>query len=167
MNIKTVTIPTFNIIGTPLRTSNLNNRAATEIGPFWQNFFAQNIPEKIPNKINAETIYGIYTDYDATLVNNANEKNVVPDDYTLIASIQTSNLDTIPQGMIGKTIPTGTYAVVPAQGPYPLALISAWEFIWSADFPYKRAYTFDFEKYDNRFTGKEDSYAEIYIAVRA
>ena len=45
----------------------------------------------------------------------------------------------------------------------PDALLGVWMSIWGTKLP--RAYTFDFEQYDSRFTRPENKEVDVYIAV--
>jgi predicted transcriptional regulator YdeE len=53
--------------------------------------------------------------------------------------------------------------VFTATGPMPDALLGVWMSVWGTKLP--RAYTFDFEQYDVRFTRPENKEIDVYIAV--
>lgn len=138
------------IIGIQIRTS--NETCLIDMPQIWQKFFQENILEKIPHKISS-TIYAVYTNYE--------------DDYTkpysYIVGCEVSILDTIPQEMVGTTVPASSYAVYETQGEYPQGLASTWQMIWKA--PFKRAYTTDFEVYNPDFHPQAKPEVKVYIAL--
>jgi predicted transcriptional regulator YdeE len=69
----------------------------------------------------------------------------------------------IPVGLAVVRIPAQTYAVFTAAGPMPDSILLVWGSIWGTKLP--RAYTFDFEQYDARFTRPENKEAEVCVAV--
>ena len=73
------------------------------------------------------------------------------------------SLDNIPEGMIAKTIPPGSYAVFRAIGEYPTSLIETWGNIWQTKL--KRTYTGDYEFYGEKFTSGSPQEVEVYIAI--
>ena len=103
-------------------------------------------------------LLGVYTDYESDHTGA----------YSLIVSAEVSSLDSVPEGMIGLTIPASKNLVFPAGGPVPDAIIQAWQNIWnhfSQSSEYRRAYTTDFEAYKwNPETQQTE--AEIHIAMR-
>jgi predicted transcriptional regulator YdeE len=46
----------------------------------------------------------------------------------------------------------------------PDAVLSVWASVWGTALP--RAYTFDYEVYDERFTRKVNPEVDVYIAIR-
>ncbi|MGI9825445.1 GyrI-like domain-containing protein, partial [Riemerella anatipestifer] len=52
----------FKVIGISTRTTNKDNKSKEDLGKLWGQFYAENIFEKIPNKVSDE-IFSIYTDY--------------------------------------------------------------------------------------------------------
>jgi predicted transcriptional regulator YdeE len=77
----------FKIIGITVRTSNKKNLSFQDIGNLWEQFYANNLFEKIPNKVNYN-IYSIYTDY----------KSDFTDDFTVIIGMSVKSLDVVPDG---------------------------------------------------------------------
>ena len=49
--------------GIGIRTTNEDGKSMQDIGRLWQQYFADGMYEKIPNKVNGKTI-GLYTDYE-------------------------------------------------------------------------------------------------------
>lgn len=135
----------FFIIGIPLTTTNQD--AANSIPALWQKFFT--IKDSIPNKVEPEVIYGMYTDY------QNREKDIQKTRYTLIVGCEVTSLNEIPSGMVGITVPEQTYQVFSVNGPPEKAVFETWQQIWKT--PIDRAFTYDFERYGDK--------TEIYIAV--
>ncbi len=150
----TMNIQSFYIIGISVRTTNENNQAGKDISELWNTFLSQNIIQKIPNKIGGE-VYSVYTDY---------EKDYTKP-YTTILGCKVSSLDSIPQGMIGKTISGGNYKKYLAKGSLKEGIVyKEWEKIWKEKI--KRTYTADFEVYGEKSQNPENAEVEIFIAVK-
>jgi len=154
------TLSEIKVIGVELRTSNAReaNPATAQIGGLWRRFLEENLIEKIPHRKEAGVILGVYTNYESDHTGM----------YSLVLSTEVTDLDSVPEGMVGLTIPAGQYLVFPARGPIPDAVIEAWQKIWSY-FPSssgsQRAYTSDFERHQwNAETQQPD--VDIYIAVK-
>ncbi len=148
-----VKIEPFMIIGISVRTTNENNQAAKEIGDLWGKFMSENILEAIPNKID-NTIYSIYTEYESD--------HTKP--YTTILGCKVSNLHSIPDGMIGKSIDGGNYVKFSAKGDLMKELIiNKWTEIWGMDLD--RAFTADFEVFGEKAQNPNDAEIDFLIAT--
>ena len=98
------------------------------------------IADKIPNKID-NSILCIYTDY---------EKDYTKP-YTTILGCKVSDLQNIPDGMVGKTFETADYTKIIAKGNILQGMVfNEWIKIWNSDLD--RAYTADFEVYGEKST---------------
>jgi predicted transcriptional regulator YdeE len=133
-----LTCPSFKFIGVPLRTSNEEAFRTGTISAHWNKFYQDNIKEQIPNRLN-ETLIGLYRDYETDYTGM----------YTLIIGCEVSSLENIPEGMVGITVPTLSYAVFTAQGEFPAALIETWKSVWNS--AVDRSYNADLEVYDEHF----------------
>jgi len=132
------------IIGIELRTSNENGVAFQEIPPFWQKFYAENMLDKIPNKI-ADDIYAVYTKFDHEGVNNTGM-------YSLIIGCPVNNLDAIPASLTSCIIPASQYAIFPLEDNSPEKVGVKWQEIWqlsdgNKEFDSRRSYVAEFEHY--------------------
>ncbi len=137
-------------IGFELRT---NNEECSLMMPAHKEiFFKENMPSKIPNKINHH-ILALYTDYEGDYTQP----------YSWILGCQVSNLDKIPEGLVGKVIPEATYAVFTTEGEFPQGLITAWQKVWKSNL--HRSYTCDFEVYPSNFHPQTNPEVKIYIAI--
>ncbi|WP_373330613.1 GyrI-like domain-containing protein [Salmonirosea aquatica] len=92
------TIGEFKIIGIAVRTTNENGQATQEIPALWNRFISEGMAGRIPNKM-GESLYCVYTDY---VLDHTQP-------YTTILGYKVTTLATIPEGMVGKTIPEGKY----------------------------------------------------------
>lgn len=144
-------MPELKIIGIECRTSNEPGKAEVDIPALWEEFYARDIASKIPHKI-SDDVYGLYCKYDGN--------HTKP--YTLIIGCKVSALKDIPDGMVGHEVPASKFAVIPAHGEYPSALIESWQKIWNSDL--KRTYTGDFELYGEGFSQNPPK-VDVYIAV--
>lgn len=145
----------FKIIGISVRTTNKNNQSQQDLGKLWNNFFSENIIDKIPNKISGNIIT-IYTDY----------KSDYTDEYTTIIGVPVSTLDEIPNGLIGRKFEGDNFQKFIAKGEMPNAVVNTWIDIWRRDKELNRKYTYDFEVYGQNSQNGKDSEVEIYIATK-
>jgi len=138
MTMQKVTINPFYLIGIPVKTTNENGQAAKDLAKLWGTFVSKNISEAIPNKMDSE-VYSVYTDFEGD--------HTQP--YTAILGCKVHNLDTIPEGMVGKSFEGGAYLQTTAKGDLMKGLVaSVWAGIW--DMELDRAFTTDFEIYGER-----------------
>ena len=145
--------PEFNIIGIETRTTNENDQAATDIGALWKNFLEDQVLDKIPNKEDT-TIYSVYTDYE--------KDHTKP--YTVVLGCKVAHLDEVPEGMVGRVIPGGTFTQFTAKGNlYEGAVYAEWLKIWKA--PLNRKFTADYEVYGPKSHTPESAEVDIFIAV--
>jgi len=138
-------------IGLELRTD--NEKCSVEMPAHKNKFFGENIPAKIPHKINGN-ILALYTDYEGD--------HTQP--YSWILGCEVSSLDNIPRGLVGKEIPESTYAVYATEGAFPHGLIAVWQAIWKSHL--HRSYTSDFEVYPANFDPEKHPQVKVYIAVK-
>lgn len=137
-------------IGFELKTN--NEECSFTMPTHKDKFLKENIPAKIPNKINGNTL-ALYTDYEGDYT--------MP--YSWILGCEVSNLDSIPEGLVGKVIPESKYAVFKTQGNFPEGLIAVWQEIWYSKL--SRTYTSDFEVYANDFDPQHNPQVKVYIAI--
>lgn len=154
MDSKMVEKGEIKLVGKEIRTSNKDKNCSVEIGKLWEEFLGQKFGDAIQNKISSDEVLGLYTDYE----------NKEFGAYSLVAGCEVSNVPAVPKGMVLKTIPSSKYFVVTAKGKMPESIGEAWEYIWNADI--QRTYTGDFELYDKRYDGSENSEVDIYVAVK-
>ena len=143
------------VIGVPLRT--INKKSAKDIPPFWESFFNDRTAGRIPNK-KSDTIMAVYTDYEKGKEGA----------YTLIIGLPVLSLTEIPEGMVGITIPEGKFAHIEVKGDVKTAIPEAWQSIWDDEkLEEQRAYTFDYEIYDERAADPNNAIVDIYLALKS
>ncbi|MDY3354475.1 GyrI-like domain-containing protein [Riemerella anatipestifer] len=145
----------FKVIGISIRTTNKDNKSKEDLGKLWGQFYAENIFEKIPNKVSDE-IFSIYTDY----------KSNYTEEYTAIIGVPVSTLNEIPNGLVGREFEAENFQKFVAKGEMPNAVINTWIDIWNRDEELNRKYTYDFEVYGENSQKGQDSEVEIYIATK-
>lgn len=152
--MQTVKIEPFKIIGISIRTTNENGQASQEIAELWQRFMSENILSKIPNKID-NAVYSLYTEYESD--------HTKP--YTAILGCKVENLDTIPNGMVGKSFDGGTYSKTTAKGDLMQSLVVNQ---WSKIFEMKldRTYDADFEIFGEKAQNPADAEVEFYVGIK-
>ncbi len=135
------------IVGISCKTSNAPDAASVDIPKLWKKFYEEGIAEKIPNKT-SDAVFALYCDYEGDYTKP----------YSLVIGCPVASDGQVPDGMVAKTIPQGTYAIFTAVGDYPASVVKAWQEIWSSDL--QRTYTGDYELYNT----SQD--IQIYIAVQ-
>ena len=144
----------FKVIGISVRTTNENGQAGQDIPALWNNFITNGVADKIPNKID-NSIYCIYTEYE--------KDHTKP--YTTILGCKVSGLQTIPDGMVGKTFEEGIYTKIVAKGNILQGMVfNEWTKIWNSNLD--RTFTADFEVYGEKAQNPENAEVDIFIAVK-
>lgn len=150
--VETIKRPSMYVIGIECRTINLPDRAPIDISKLKDRFFAEGIQSQIPNKVSNDVIV-LYCDYEGDITQP----------YTCVFGCETSTLENVPKGMVGKKLPESNYKVFKAVGDFPKSVVDTWQKIWKAPLP--RTYTGDFEVYGKKFTLQKDSEVDVFIAV--
>lgn len=148
------TMEAFHVVGITVRTTNENGQAMHDIPALWDRFFKEDISSRIVDKT-SDDLYCLYTDYE--------KDHTKP--YTAMLGHPVANLDSIPEGMVGKTIATARYAVFTAQGKLSDGIVyQTWERIWVSDID--RKFDTDFEIYGSRSNGMEEGEVDVFVGVR-
>jgi predicted transcriptional regulator YdeE len=143
----------FYIIGISIKTTNAGNQAATDIPGLWQKFMSENIALNIPNKID-DTVYSVYCRYESDY--NA--------PYTTLLGCKVSSIENIPAGFDYIEIAGGNYEQFAAKGNLMEGIVyKKWVDIWNTNLP--RAYTTDFEVYDEKSADPSNAMVDIFIAL--
>lgn len=150
----------FYVLGIEIQTNPMVSEK--EIAQLWHKFVAEAIEEKIPYKAKFEII-ALYSDYSSKHDDycEADIVNGPIDHYSYLIGCEVLNLDVIPTGMTGKTVPEARYAVFTAKGHFPESLQKTWQEINQLDL--ERTYQYDFEDY--RYFESDDKIIEIYIGI--
>lgn len=145
----------FKIIGLTIRTTNQNNQAQQDLGKLWEQFFVENISDKIPNKRSGD-ILSVYTDYESDYT----------EAYTTIIGVPVTTLENIPEGLTGREFPAENFQQFTAKGAMPGAVANTWISIWAKDETLNRKYSYDFEVYGEKSQNGDQSEVEIFIAIK-
>jgi len=151
-NYTVVEKPEIFLVGIDCRTSNDAGAAMNDIPALWERFYSENIIGQIPDKVSEEVI-ALYCDYEGD--------HTKP--YSVVIGCPVTVLDGVPEGLVAKQIPGGTYAAYRAIGEHPQTLIETWGQIWRTDLP--RTYTGDYEVYGEKFTSNSPQEVEVFIAI--
>lgn len=144
--------PTIFLIGIQCRTSNAPEEGSRDIPRLWEKFYTEDIINQIPHKCSQE-IMALYCDYEGDYTQP----------YSCVIGCPVSSLEQIPDGMVAKVIPEGSYAVFSAIGEHPQSLIETWGKIWQT--PLKRTYTGDYEVYGEKFFSDSAKEVSVFIAI--
>ncbi|MDP3385798.1 MAG: GyrI-like domain-containing protein, partial [Eubacteriales bacterium] len=141
-----VQMPEIKLVGIKVRT---NSKAecdslTAKISPCVQQYFHQQLADKIPQRKNPGTTFCAYTDYESDYTG----------DYTFYIGEEVSAIDDTSEGLESHIIPPQTYIKFTTEpGPMPIVVINAWQEIWKMSpetLGGKRRYHTDFEVYDER-----------------
>ncbi len=147
-------IDAFDIIGIQVRTSNKNGQSAKDISELWHRFMTEGFLDKIENKVD-NTIYCVYTEYESDYTKP----------YTTVLGCKVRCADSIPEGMVLKTIQSGEYRKFVAKGNLMEGLLyKKWLDIFNADLD--RVYKTDFEVYGEKAKNPTDAEVEIFVGVK-
>ncbi len=129
------------------------------IGPLWEEF----IPRA--NQIQNRTGDGMVGVIDG----RPTAERSHPDELQYLAAVPVTSLAEIPEGMVARTIPEGTFAVFTHRGPITSIGNTVLEIyrVWLPQSDFQHAEIADVEIYDHRFHGdRDDSVMEYWISVR-
>ena len=149
---QTIQKDAFDVIGIALRADNTDPAVGEKIGAHWQRFFAEGVPGRIPDAVDGAFI-AVYADYEGD--------HSKP--YTLTVGLRVAAGAEPPDDMVKIHVPPQSYAMVTAKGAMPDAVVEAWQAIWASDL--ERAYSVDFEVYDDRAQDPANAEVDILIAV--
>jgi predicted transcriptional regulator YdeE len=144
--------PAFDVVGVPLRTS--RERQKEEIPSHWQRFLVNDRASAIPDRLD-DSLLGVYTEYEAPPSSM---------EYSLTVGCRVSAESAAEEGMVRIRVPESSYAVFALEGPFPEALVDAWEWVRNSDLP--RIWTADFEDYRFRAGLAADPNVVLNVAVR-
>jgi predicted transcriptional regulator YdeE len=155
MEPKLISLEKMDVMGIEVRTTNQEEMAPTRarIPGLWGRFYSEKLSETILGKKPGGMPIGVYSKYETN--------HTGP--YSLLAGLEVSSLDALPEGLSKVSVSSGKYLVFTAQGPMPQTLIQTWIAIgnyFSKGSKYKRAYTTDFEMYRGSET------VDIHIAIQ-
>jgi predicted transcriptional regulator YdeE len=149
------------VVGITTRTTNQAELSGeSRIAKLWERFMSERIMEKIPNAVTPGLVIGLYTDYESD------------DDgeYTVLLGTQVKTAERLPDGLESREVKPATYAVIPSDtGKIPTIVIGAWKKVWGmtdSELGGRRAFTADFEWYDERSRNPNEAQLELFISIR-
>lgn len=151
MNYETVYLNSKTVVGLAARTKNTDPDMTAVIGSLWNDFYQNSIYASINNKVNDKAL-GIYSDYEA----DANGE------YNITVACEVEKAEEIPPCTVAKVIPAGKYAKFLVRGHMQKAVAEFWQKLWAMDL--NRAYTYDFEEYQDSNVDEATIY--IYISIK-
>lgn len=153
--MQTQEIEEFYLIGLSLKdkTSNINQQAMIDCGNLWQRFEKEKITTQIPNKL-GEELFAVYHDYDGDYTQP----------YAYFIGCKVKKGTVAPEELDSLVIPKNRYQKIVAKGKMPDCVANAWIEIWKGDLP--RAYTADFEVYDEQSKDWNNALVNIYLAIK-
>lgn len=107
------------IVGISVRTTTQDGKAMTDIGNLFNQFFSQNIIEKIENKLSND-VYCVYTDYESDYMG----------EYTVYIGCSVSSTND-QSNFANKHIPKSKYRKYTSKGNIHGVVGKTWNEIWS------------------------------------
>lgn len=151
--METVQQEGFMVIGLLIRTTNENGQSAQDIPQLWERFMTENIKAQIPNTIDSEVLC-IYTNYE--------EDHTKP--YDTLLGCRVANLDVIPEGLVGRSFESGSYAQFTSEGNLTQGVVyHSWVDIWNQDLD--RTYKADFEVYGEKAQDPTQAQVDIFVGI--
>jgi predicted transcriptional regulator YdeE len=153
--------PAFRLMGITARTSNAREMdpATAKIPGLWERFSFESLPGHIPYQPTPGIIYGLYCDVE----------NGTAGDYTLLVGCEVKRGAEPPGTLVARDVPAARYAVFTSpRGPMPDIVMNAWSEIWgmtARELGGERAFSGDFEVYDERAVHTKDAEIEIWISL--
>ncbi|MCI5058443.1 MAG: WYL domain-containing protein [Flavobacteriales bacterium] len=145
----------FKFIGVSIRTSNTEENVLEKIGGLWQRFFAEDIKNRIPNKL-SEEILCMYTDYEGD--------HMAP--YTMLLGCKVTSIDSIPEGMRCIEVPDQYCAQISTKGDLNKGLLyDAWLNIWKSNID--RKYAVDYEIYGAKASDRANAEVDIFVSLNS
>ncbi len=144
----------FDIVGIKTRTIN-DGSAGKDIPALWGRFMKEDIMNRIPNK-EGQSIYCLYTNYESDHLHP----------YDVVIGCKVNSTDNIPDGFIHLNVPSTDNAQFLAKGniEHGEAVVATWMEVWKSDL--NRAYTVDYEVYDDRSADLKNAEVDIFIALK-
>jgi predicted transcriptional regulator YdeE len=162
VTFRIVQLDELKLAGITARTTNKQEGSKeAKIGGLWGRFWSEGIGQAIAISAGASgssNIYGCYIDYE----------NDASGEYTILIGCSVEDEAVIPEGMTVKQLPASRYAVFTTnKGPVQKVVLEAWQTIWkwAETTEHERAFTGDFELYDERSGDPEHAQVDIYIAI--
>lgn len=154
-------MPEIKLVGIKTRTNNAGEFTKdAQIPTCIQDYFSEQIPNKITQRKNEGITFCVYTKYESDHTGN----------YTFyIGEEVIDTKDEMPDCLKKCIIPQQTYIKFTTKsGPMPDVVIQAWQEIWKMtpkDLGGQRNYCADFEVYDERAKDPQNTILDLYIGI--
>jgi predicted transcriptional regulator YdeE len=146
------------LVGISVETANIweAHPETAQIPALWDRFFKNAVANKITHRQNPHLLFGAYSNYESDYRGK----------YTQLVGAEVAQVEILPEDFTAIHVPAQTYLVFKREGVMPKAVNEAWQDVWfyfnSSDAEYERAYTVDFERY-NQYNPE---FVEVFVAVR-
>jgi predicted transcriptional regulator YdeE len=165
MNQLLISLPEIKLVGITTRTSNKllfeGDPETNQVAETVKNYFHNDLAKKIPNRNKIGTTYCAYTDYESDHTG----------EFTYLIGESVSSFDGISDEFTCLTIPAASYIqLTNGPAPMPKVCIDMWEKIWRStpeELGGTRAYTTDFEIYDDRSLDHMNVTLDLCIAIKS
>lgn len=152
--------PAFHLIGERQRTSHADNEENQTVPKLMERFYFTRMAE-VRHRVNEPDFYGVL---------DFSEDRPESGNYAWIAAAETSGLEHIPDGMVGRTYPTLLYAVAVYRGTGD-GLPDVFEYMYHTWLPrsgYEIAGPFAFQLYGMQYHGpvNPESVVEVYFPIK-
>jgi predicted transcriptional regulator YdeE len=150
----------ISVIGIAARTTNAKEMSGEGvIADQWKRVMAGGIIEQITNRADS-SIIAMYTDYESD----------ASGEYTFLIGANVTSIDSIPEGMVAKQVPSARYAIFTSEnGPVWNVVPEAWQKIWSttaSEMGGERAFLADFEIYDERAADPQNAVVDVWVGIK-
>jgi AraC family transcriptional regulator len=159
----------FFVVGIELNTQ--HGSCQQDVPKFWDTISKKKSFDKLKNLKKPEQVFGIcYGSCSGRCADPgiAPDPMVGEDGFRYLICSEVENLDDVPEGFALRTIPKGRYAVFTIKGGFS-EIQKGVETIyknWLSNTSYELADAPSFERYNDAWTGKEDSEMEIWIPIK-
>ncbi|RYY58882.1 MAG: AraC family transcriptional regulator [Chitinophagaceae bacterium] len=146
----------FLVTGISIRTSNAPGKAENDIPALWTRFWSEGILNQLADRVN-DAIYSVYTNYQSDHTG----------EYDVILGCRANAASGSSAGMLRSVrIEAGPFEQFTAEGDLMQGIVfNEWVKVWNARLD--RAFTADFEVYDERATDSANAVVDLFIAVRS
>lgn len=147
----------LNLVGIEVRTNNKDEMSGNgQIGKMWMKVFQENFRATIEN-VQDPYMYAVYSNYES------DERGA----YDYFIGYRVKDLESIPQGLVGKKIKAGVYQkYVTESGSPDQTVPSVWMKIWEQPRE-QRLFQTDYEVYGRGGGDPSQAPVEIYVGIKS
>ncbi|WP_413942673.1 GyrI-like domain-containing protein [Bdellovibrio sp. HCB-162] len=154
-----VTEKEFYLVGFETRTDNKTEMTSApgqgQIAKMWERIFKEDLKGKVP-QTESHDIFAIYSNYESDETGR----------YDYFLGYKVANLDSVPQGLVGKKILAGSYKKYVTKKGLPYVVVpETWAQIW-AELKGQRLFKTDFEVYGEKAQDPNNAIVDVYVGVK-